>query len=185
VTRAAPGHPRDRVRRATERWGETEVVRLCSELLRGGSGDVQDRPLDLAMVLGGLSDRDWLAGGKPPGHGYWARVWAARALLYVWDDSASSSITAALEDEHWRVREMVAKVVALRELGLAAEAGRGWATTRHLGCGRRPPARWPPSARRSTPKFSATSPTTPNRWSPAPPVPPCALCPAASTVRYR
>lgn len=101
------------------------MVRLCSELLRGGSGDVQDRPLDLAMVLGGLSDRDWLAGGKPPGHGYWARVWAARALLYVWDDSASSSITAALEDEHWRVREMVAKVVALRELGLAAEAVTG------------------------------------------------------------
>lgn len=112
--------PRERVRQATERWGEADVVRLCSELVRSSPGAVQGRLLDLAMVLGGLTDRDWLAGGKPPGHGYWSRVWAVRALLYVWDESAGRAVIGALGDEHWRVREMALKVVALRELGQAA-----------------------------------------------------------------
>lgn len=74
------------------------------------------------MVLGALTDRGWLAGGKPPGHGYWARVWSARALRYAWTDGAAPAVVAALGDEHWRVREMAAKVVADRELAEGAEA---------------------------------------------------------------
>jgi HEAT repeat protein len=56
---------------------------------------------------------------------YFLRVWAARALLYAWDDSAQGAVLDALADESWRVREMVAKVVARRKLGdaLAAVAG--------------------------------------------------------------
>ena len=77
--------------------------------------------LELAMILGGLTDRGWLAGGKPPGHAYWARVWAARALRYVWAESAAPAVVGALGDEHWRVRELAAKVVGDRELGEAAE----------------------------------------------------------------
>ena len=73
------------------------------------------------MVLGALTDRRWLASGKPPGNSYWARVWAARALRYVWAESAAPAVVAALGDEHWRVREMAAKVVGDRELGEAAE----------------------------------------------------------------
>jgi len=55
------------------------------------------------VVLGGR------AGG---GSGYWPRVWAARALLYAWEDSAAPAVARAAADESWRVREMVAKVVA-------------------------------------------------------------------------
>lgn len=114
-------HPAERVRVASGRWGKSEVVRGCEDLLRSGL-DVGEAQLDLAMVLGGLTDRDWLAGGKPPGHAYWARVWAARALLYVWADGAVPAVVAALDDEHWRVREMAAKVVRARELAEGAEA---------------------------------------------------------------
>ena len=50
-------------------------------------------------------------------HRYWLRVWAARGLLYAWDDQAVGSVAAALDDESWRVREMAAKVAARHGLG--------------------------------------------------------------------
>jgi len=106
------GNPGERVAKACERWGDDEVVRRCAALLRHEPGNpVTGDLLDLAVVLGGLRDRGWLAGGKPPGHSYWARVWAARALRYVWNEGASSSVVHGLGDEHWRVREMSANVV--------------------------------------------------------------------------
>lgn len=115
-------HPSVRVEQACARWGERKVVHRCSQLM----GQRPDRPvegegLELAVVLGGLTDPDWLAGGKPPGHAYWARVWAARALLYVWDDAAVPALVAALDDDMWRVRELAAKVVAAREVAQAAD----------------------------------------------------------------
>lgn len=115
-------HPAERVTDACVRWGDAEVVRRCATLLRPRPSAIQDDLLDLAMVLGDLTDRDWLAGGKPPGHGYWARVWAARALLYVWNDEAARAVLGALADEQWRVREMAARVVHVRELAEAADA---------------------------------------------------------------
>ena len=48
---------------------------------------------------------------------YWLRVWAARGLLWAWSDEALPAIVEALADEHWRVREMAAKVVARHRLG--------------------------------------------------------------------
>ena len=116
------GDPGERVAKACERWGDDEVVRRCAALLRHRPGDlVAGDLLDLAVVLGGLRDRDWLAGGKPPGHSYWARVWAARALRYVWNEGASSSVIHGLGDEHWRVREMSANVVRDYEIADSAE----------------------------------------------------------------
>lgn len=106
------GSPAERVAEACDRWGVDEVVRRCGALLRIRPSDpVTGDLLDVAMVLGGLRDREWLAGGKPPGHAYWARVWAARALRYVWRDAASAALVHALHDDHWRVREMSAKAV--------------------------------------------------------------------------
>jgi hypothetical protein len=49
-------------------------------------------------------------------------VWAVRALLYAWDDTARAAVVHALADEAWRVREMAAKVIARRLLGEALEA---------------------------------------------------------------
>lgn len=112
--------PAERVDAAVQRWGTHEVVRRSDSLLRRRDG-VDDDERELAIVLGGLGDPDWLSGGKPPGHMYWARVWAARALLHTWDDSATGAVVAALTDEQWRVREMAAKVVRRRELAVAVD----------------------------------------------------------------
>lgn len=112
--------PKERVAAAVHRWGDDAVVAGCAELLGSDPASVPTGDLlDLAMVLGDLSDRDWLSSGKPPGHGYWARVWAARALRYVWRNEAASAVVHALT---WRVREMAAKVVADREIAEAADA---------------------------------------------------------------
>jgi HEAT repeat protein len=113
--------PAERVGAACDRWGEGEVVRRCAAQLVAGPAAPTGELLDLAEVLGGLRDRDFLAGGRPPGHAYWARVWAARALRYVWADFAAPAVVAALDDEYWRVREMAAKVVADQELADAAD----------------------------------------------------------------
>lgn len=51
-------------------------------------------------------------------------MWAARALLYVWDEAVVPEVVRALGHEHWRLREMAAKVVAKREVGAAADAVR-------------------------------------------------------------
>jgi hypothetical protein len=113
--------PAVRVGAACDRWGQREVVRRCAAQLVAGPAAPSGDQLDLAVVLGGLRDRDFLAGGRPPGNAYWARVWAARALRYVWAESAAPAVVAALDDEHWRVREMAAKVVGDRELAEAAD----------------------------------------------------------------
>ena len=115
--------PAERVDAACDRWGEDTVVRRCAALL-GLAADTAPTgdDLDLAMVLGGLRDRDWLAGGRPPGvNAYWARVWAVRALRYVWAEPAAPAVVDALGDDHWRVREMAAKVVGDRQIGEAAD----------------------------------------------------------------
>ena len=103
--------PRHRVTAAAERDGTLAVVRKCVEVLAGTRADA-----DLLWVLGGgnvgpgvLADR-W--GGRD---GYWPRTWALRAFLYVWDPEAEPAVVAACSDEHWRVREMAAKVMAARK----------------------------------------------------------------------
>ncbi len=107
---------------AEQRWGCDEVIRRARLLVESRSERLAPDLLELAVVLGELSDPEWLSTGKEPGHGYWARVWAVRALLYIWDDSAASAVMRALGDEHWRVREMAAKVAGRHEMGEAADA---------------------------------------------------------------
>ncbi|QDP94673.1 hypothetical protein FOE78_00950 [Microlunatus elymi] len=52
---------------------------------------------------------------------YWPRVWAARSLLHQWSPLAEPAIVSGLADDHWRVREMCAKVAARHDLAAAAE----------------------------------------------------------------
>ena len=68
---------------------------------------------ELVFAIGGPAARSVLDGSQQ----YWLRVWAMRALLYVWDDTARHPVQAGLADESWRVREMAAKVAARRRLG--------------------------------------------------------------------
>lgn len=98
--------PRQSVERECARKGKPAVIDGCRALLRG-----EDADPDLIVALGGPPAR-WAYTGAEPGPGYWTRVWAARGLLWAWDDQACPEIAAALDDEAWRVREMAVKVVA-------------------------------------------------------------------------
>jgi len=101
--------PRQSIETECSRRGQSAVVAGCIELLYGRSAD----PV-LVVALGGPPAR-WAVSDDPDeraGPDYWLRVWAARGLLWAWDDTALPALLTALEDESWRVREMAAKVVA-------------------------------------------------------------------------
>ncbi len=112
--------PKQSIEAECARRGTGEVVAGCVALL--GRRDADDA---LSVALGGPSARYVLDTGPAPVHLYWLRVWGARGLLYAWDDSARPAVLAALADEHWRVREMAAKVVARHLLGEAMDAVAG------------------------------------------------------------
>jgi HEAT repeat protein len=109
--------PRQSVEQECARRGEAEVVAACVTLLAGA--DV-DRAFVLA--IGGPAADSVLGPHPRRDQRYFLRVWAARALLYAWDDGARDAVLAALADESWRVREMAAKVVAKRQIGEALTA---------------------------------------------------------------
>jgi hypothetical protein len=93
--------PAELAARGVEKWGETGFIDRCVGLLQTMSwGDEPE--------LG------------PGNQEYFLRVWPLRAFLYAWDPRAEQAVVAALADEHWRVREMAAKVAALRQIGAAA-----------------------------------------------------------------
>jgi hypothetical protein len=71
----------------------------------------------LVTALGGPHARRVLHCGPDSDQRYWLRVWAARGLLWVWDDSGIEAVHHALADPVWRVREMATKVVARHALG--------------------------------------------------------------------
>jgi HEAT repeat protein len=95
--------------------GEPAVVAIALDLLGGGPPERFRDELwyFAAQATPGVLD----AGGWQH---YWAQVWGARALLYVWDPTAGPVVVHGLGDPAWRVGEMCLKVAALREL---AEAG--------------------------------------------------------------
>jgi hypothetical protein len=97
------------------RRGQGAVVGGCAALLTGGTADVP-----LITVLGGPGAPWALA--DPDAHGHWFRVWAARGLLWAYEDAAGPAVVAGLRDEQWRVREMCAKVVARHLVGDAFAA---------------------------------------------------------------
>ncbi len=101
-------HPRARIARLRERIGEPAVVAGCVAMLEGRDADPE-----VVDALGGRHANRVI--DHTPGE-YWGRVWGARGLLYVWDDTAIPALADAVGDEHWRVREMVAKVVAKRRV---------------------------------------------------------------------
>jgi len=110
--------PRQSVETACAQHGSEAVIAGCVALLTGESG------VDPALVaaLGGPRGPDFL--DAPPGRRYWLRVWAARGLLWApWGaGAATGAVIGALADEHWRVREMAAKVVARHRVDEAQPA---------------------------------------------------------------
>ena len=112
--------PRQSVELECARRGRGPVTAGCVALLRGQ--DVDD---NLIMALGGPVGRVVLDDGPKQRTQYWRRVWGARGLLYAFDESAAEAIIEALGDEHWRVREMAAKVIAKHKIGAALGAVAG------------------------------------------------------------
>ncbi len=108
--------PRQSVEIECARRGTAQVVAGCIALLHGQ--DVDD---DLILALGGPAGHRVLDDGPAQRNQYWRRVWGARGLLYAWTDEAEDAVVAAIADEHWRVREMAAKVVAKRRIGAALD----------------------------------------------------------------
>ncbi len=84
-------------------------MRDCVTVLRGGPYPSDEKWL----LLGGPSAPDQL---RSEVNAYWAHVWTARILLHVWREEAAPAVVGALGHPAWRVREMAAKVCALREV---------------------------------------------------------------------
>jgi hypothetical protein len=101
--------PRQRIEAECARRGKGAVVAGCVALLAGREADSE-----LVLALGGPAAPRVISGEDKQ---YWLRVWAARGLLWAWDDVALGSVTTALGDDAWRVREMACKVIARHRLG--------------------------------------------------------------------
>lgn len=100
--------PGDRIAKAVTLYGEATVAKRAASLLTGANEGA-----DFLLWVGGQHAQGVLDGAPPL---YWPEVWGARALLFVWDDSAASAVHRGLGDQAWRVREMCARVVLARKL---------------------------------------------------------------------
>jgi HEAT repeat protein len=108
--------PRESVEQECVRRGKRAVVEGCVDLLLDRGADP-----DLIVALGG-PPASWARTGEASGPAYWLKVWAARGLLWNWDEVAVPAVISVLDDESWRVREMALKVVARHQVGDAAAA---------------------------------------------------------------
>lgn len=102
-----------RLAAAVELYGESGVVERSLSLLDGNNEGE-----DFLLFVGGEHAQGILDGAPVL---YWPELWGARALLYVWDESAEPVIIGTLNNPAWRVREMGARVAAARELPVASE----------------------------------------------------------------
>jgi HEAT repeat protein len=89
-------------------YGENTVVLRALSLLAGNNEGE-----DFLLYVGGEHAKGILEGAPVL---YWPELWGTRALLYVWNDSATVAVTAALNNQAWRVREMATRVAAERKL---------------------------------------------------------------------
>lgn len=104
--------PRESIERECGRRGHEAFVSGCLALLAGREVDPE-----LILALGGPGSARWADPQEESGPDYWLRVWAARGLLWAWDERATPAVIVALDDPVWRVREMAAKIAARHYLG--------------------------------------------------------------------
>jgi hypothetical protein len=111
---ALGGDPAGRVDVLVQMAGPDIVADWCAGLVMGADPLDPDQP-----------PLEWLGGGHATAYtsgvnAYWPRVWGARGLLHAYRSQAEPAVVAGLSDEHWRVREMCAKVARAHEVGAAA-----------------------------------------------------------------
>lgn len=120
-------HPSVWVAQAERELGTSEVLAWCTDLLAGADPLTSSHPLAWIGGTPGAALPGNLTGLRGAMFEHWSRVWAARAMRYCWAegtpaaDGAATALLGALTDPHWRVREMAAKVVGLREVGAGAD----------------------------------------------------------------
>ncbi len=102
-----------RIAVAVAQYGETAVVSRSISLIAGNNEGE-----DFLLSVGGEHARGIINGAPPL---YWPELWGMRALLYVWNDSATVAVTAGLQNQAWRVREMSCRVSATRKIMVRAE----------------------------------------------------------------
>jgi hypothetical protein len=108
--------PRESMQAECRRLGRDAAVAECVRLVRG-----EDVGPEFLWGLVGQAAAKYFD-GREHHDTYWLRVWGMRGLLWVWDDGALEAVLTGLDDEHWRVREMAAKVVARNLVGDALPA---------------------------------------------------------------
>ncbi|SDS86220.1 HEAT repeat domain-containing protein [Microterricola viridarii] len=101
----------ERLNAAIEHYGADVVAQNAIALLRG-----KNAGKDFLLYAGGRHALGILDGAPAL---YWPELWGARALLHVWDEQAAPYVVVGLGNQAWRIREMCARVVALRELQVA------------------------------------------------------------------
>ncbi|WP_434618476.1 HEAT repeat domain-containing protein [Arthrobacter sp. A5] len=105
--------PADRIGAAVDLYGQGNVVKRALALLAG-----EDETKEFLLFAGG-AHANGIINGAPAL--YWPELWGARVFMYLWDESAAAPIRAGLGNQAWRVREMCAKVTALRGLPFTEE----------------------------------------------------------------
>lgn len=106
----------ERIATAVDHYGEEAVAQNAITLLRG-----KNAGKDFLLYAGGRHALGILDGAPAL---YWPELWGARTLLHVWDESAAPYVVVGLSNQAWRVREMCARVVLLRELQVAPKLTR-------------------------------------------------------------
>jgi hypothetical protein len=130
---ASPGNeplaaatPAKRAAAACNVLGRLEFTRWCAGVLSGACGmdELFDGrgPDPRWLIDPAWQDWDSAVTWVERGFDYWPRVWAARSLLHEWDPAATAAVRVGLNDAHWRVREMCAKVVTRHEVADSADA---------------------------------------------------------------
>lgn len=115
-------HPRALLAEGVSDYGIHTVIDTCLTLIDGHDEyDLLAMPL---TYLGGARARGQLDRGDLAlrGQDHWPRAWGVRGLMYAWLPYAGTGIVTALGDQHWRVRELAAKVVDRHRIAEAAAA---------------------------------------------------------------
>lgn len=112
--------PRESIEHECRRRGRDDVVDGCVRLVEGQPADEADAAVLAALAPNGGPAK--FLDGRPHDDDYWLRVWGMRGLLWALavgevDAAARDAVLLGLGDEHWRVREMAAKVSARHRVG--------------------------------------------------------------------
>jgi hypothetical protein len=101
----------ERIHAAVAHYGEQTVIDNSIALLRA-----KNAGKDFLLYAGGRHALGILEGAPAL---YWPELWGARALLHVWSEAAAPYVVVGLNNRAWRVREMCARVILLRDLQVA------------------------------------------------------------------